>query len=82
MISEFQRRMPKSNADTGIVSIRFDEAGQGTGGSTAPATLVDGFTDWKMVNHVVIQDGKAIYSEADESKQKQYLSERKDHRCR
>lgn len=48
------------NADTGIVSIRFDEAGQGTGGSTAP--LVDGFTDWKKGNNVDIQDGKAILS--------------------
>ena len=50
------------DADTGLVSIRFDEAGQGTGGNTASAPLVDGFTDWKKVNHVVMQDGKAILS--------------------
>lgn len=50
------------DADTGIVSIQFDEAGQGTGGSTASAPLVDGFADWKKVHNVDIQDGKAILS--------------------
>ena len=49
------------DADTGIVSIRFEKAGQGAGSTPAFTPLIDGFNEWEKIHGANIgNDGKAI----------------------
>ena len=51
------------DADTGIVSIRFEKAGQGAGSTPAFTPLIDGFNEWEKIHDANIGvDGKAILS--------------------
>lgn len=50
------------DADTGIVSIRFEKAGQGAGSAPAFTPLIDGFNEWEKINNAKIREGKAILS--------------------
>lgn len=50
------------DADTGIVSIRFEKAGQGAGSTPAFTPLIDGFNEWEKINNAKIREGKAILS--------------------
>ena len=50
------------DADTGIVSIRFEEAGQGAGSTPAFTPLIDGFNEWEKIHGANIRDGKAVLS--------------------
>lgn len=51
------------DADTGIVSIRFEKAGQGAGSTPAFTPLIDGFNEWEKINNAKIrEDGKAVLS--------------------
>lgn len=51
------------DADTGIVSIRFEKAGQGAGSTPAFTPLINGFNEWEKIHDANIgDDGKAILS--------------------
>ena len=50
------------DADTGIVSIRFEKAGQGAGSTPAFTPLIDGFNEWEKIHGANIRDGKAVLS--------------------
>lgn len=51
------------DADTGIVSIRFEKAGQGAGSTPAFTPLIDGFNEWEKIHGAKIrEDGKAVLS--------------------
>lgn len=51
------------DADTGIVSIRFEKAGQGAGSTPAFTPLIDGFNEWEKIHDANIgDDGEAILS--------------------
>ena len=51
------------DADTGIVSIRFEKAGQGAGSTPAFTPLINGFNEWEKIHGANIgDDGKAILS--------------------
>lgn len=51
------------DADTGIVSIRFEKAGQGAGSTPAFTPLINGFNEWEKIHGANIgDDGTAVLS--------------------